>query len=51
VRPGDVLTFALGSGTGGRIAVWQVLALAERRGPPAAARLLYEDLSGTGQPG
>lgn len=45
VRPGDTLTIAQGSGEGGRIAVWRVLALAERRGPPAEARLLYEDLS------
>ena len=46
IRPGDVLTIARGSGEGGRIAVWRVLALAGRRGPPAEARLLYEDLSG-----
>jgi len=45
VRPGDILTIAQGRGESGRIAVWRVLALAERRGPPAAARLLYEDLS------
>jgi ribosome-associated heat shock protein Hsp15 len=42
VRPGDVLTLSLG----GRVRVWRVLALARRRGPPAEARLLYEDLSG-----
>jgi ribosome-associated heat shock protein Hsp15 len=46
VRPGDVLTIAQGSGEGGRIAVWRVLALADRRGPAAEARGLYEDLSG-----
>ena len=45
LRPGDVLTIAQGSGERGRIAVWRVLALAGRRGPPSAARLLYEDLS------
>ncbi|NMJ43277.1 RNA-binding S4 domain-containing protein [Roseomonas sp. JC162] len=45
VRTGDVLTIAQGSGERGRIAVWRVLALAERRGPPAAARALYEDLA------
>jgi ribosome-associated heat shock protein Hsp15 len=44
VRPGDVLTIAQGSGERGRIAVWRVLALAERRGPPAEARRLYEEL-------
>ena len=41
LRPGVVLTLALG----GRVRVWRVLALAHRRGPPAEARLLYEDLS------
>lgn len=46
VRPGDVLTIAQGSGEGGRIVVWRVLALAPRRGSAAEARLLYEDLSG-----
>jgi ribosome-associated heat shock protein Hsp15 len=48
VRPGDVLTIAQGRGEGGRIAVWRVVALAERRGPATEARALYEDLSGTG---
>ncbi|WP_198378108.1 RNA-binding S4 domain-containing protein [Neoroseomonas rubea] len=47
VRPGDVLTIALGSGEAGRIAVWRVLALAARRGPPSEARALYELLDGT----
>lgn len=46
VRPGDVLTIAQGSGTGGRIAIWRVVALPERRGSATQARLLYEDLSG-----
>ena len=41
LRVGDVLTLSLG----GRVRVWRVLALATRRGPPAEARLLYEDLS------
>lgn len=45
VRVGDVLTIAQGRGQGGRIAVWRVLALAERRGPATEARGLYEDLS------
>jgi ribosome-associated heat shock protein Hsp15 len=47
VRVGDVLTFALQAqeGPGGRVRVWRVLALAERRGPAREARLLYEDLS------
>ncbi|MGG5812117.1 RNA-binding S4 domain-containing protein [Falsiroseomonas sp. CW058] len=44
LRVGDVLTLALH----GRVRVWRVLALARRRGPPAEARLLYEDLSDTG---
>ncbi|WP_137126961.1 RNA-binding S4 domain-containing protein [Roseomonas sp. HF4] len=46
VRPGDVLTIAQGAGERGRIAIWRVLALADRRGPAAEARGLYEDLSG-----
>jgi ribosome-associated heat shock protein Hsp15 len=41
LRVGDVLTLALH----GRVRVWRVLALATRRGPPAEARMLYEDLS------
>jgi ribosome-associated heat shock protein Hsp15 len=41
LRVGDVLTVALH----GRVRVWRVLALAARRGPPAEARLLYEDLA------
>ena len=45
LRPGDVLTLALGSPERGTIKVWRVLELAERRGPPAEARGLYEDLS------
>lgn len=40
VRVGDVLTFPLGP----RIRVVRVLALGTRRGPPAEARLLYEEL-------
>jgi len=41
VRPGDVLTFALGS----HVRVVRVTALAARRGPAAVARTLYEDLA------
>ena len=41
LRVGDVLTIALH----GRVRVWRVAALAARRGPPAEARALYEDLS------
>ncbi|NKC34433.1 RNA-binding S4 domain-containing protein [Falsiroseomonas selenitidurans] len=41
LRPGDVLTLALP----GQVRVWRVQALADRRGPPVEARLLYEDLS------
>jgi len=47
IRPGDVLTFALGS----NIRVVRIHALAERRGPPHAARELYDDLSTTPRPG
>jgi ribosome-associated heat shock protein Hsp15 len=45
VRVNDVLTIAQGQGERGRIAVWRVLALADRRGPPAEARSLYEDVA------
>jgi len=40
VRPGDVLTFALGP----RIRIVRVRALAVRRGKASDARLLYDDL-------
>jgi ribosome-associated heat shock protein Hsp15 len=40
VKPGDVLTFALGD----HIRVIRIAALGVRRGPSAEARLLYEDL-------
>jgi len=40
VKPGDVLTFPLGS----HIRVIKVLALATRRGPAPEAQTLYEDL-------
>jgi ribosome-associated heat shock protein Hsp15 len=40
VRPGDVLTFALGP----HIRVIKILALADHRGGAPEARLLYEDL-------
>ncbi|MDF3074141.1 MAG: hslR [Alphaproteobacteria bacterium] len=46
VRIGCVLTFPLGA----RIRVVRVLALGVRRGPPAEARTLYEDLE-TPSPG
>lgn len=46
LRPGDVLTLALGSPERGVIRVWRVLALAARRGPATEARGLYDDLSG-----
>jgi ribosome-associated heat shock protein Hsp15 len=45
LRPGDVVTFAIGPAPRARIRVWRVLSLAARRGPPAEARELYEDLS------
>jgi ribosome-associated heat shock protein Hsp15 len=41
LRAGDVLTFPWQD----QVRVWRVLALAPRRGPPEAARALYEDLS------
>ncbi len=45
LRPGDVLTFALGSAERGVVRVWRVAALGGRRGPAAEARTLYEDLA------
>jgi ribosome-associated heat shock protein Hsp15 len=45
VRVGDVLTFPFGN----TIMVARVDALAERRGPASAARLLYRDLTGPGE--
>lgn len=41
VRPGDVLTFALGP----HIRVVRVVDLGHRRGPAVEARALYEDLA------
>ncbi len=41
VRPGDVLTINVGT----RTLVWKILAISERRGAYAQARLLYEDMS------
>ena len=41
VRAGDVVTVALDR----TVRVLKVLSFAERRGPPAAAQVLYEDLS------
>ncbi len=41
LRPGDVVKVTV---PGGR-RVARVLALSERRGPPAVARMLYEDLT------
>ncbi len=45
VRIGDVLTFPFGN----TIKVARVEALAERRGPASAARLLYRDLTGSSE--
>lgn len=45
LRPGDVVTFAVGPALRGTVRVWRVLALGDRRGPAAEAALLYEDLS------
>jgi len=44
IRVGDVLTFM----SDGEVRVWRVLALGGRRGPPAEARGLYEEV-GEGQ--
>ena len=41
LRAGDVLTLTIGD----QVRVWRVLALAERRGPAAEARTLFDDLS------
>ena len=41
VGPGDVLTIAQAN----RLVVWRILAPGTRRGPPAEAKTLYEDLS------
>jgi ribosome-associated heat shock protein Hsp15 len=41
LRSGDVLTIAVG----GRVRVLKVVSFALRRGPPADARALYEDLT------
>jgi ribosome-associated heat shock protein Hsp15 len=48
LRAGDVLTLALGEAVHGRVLVWRVLGLAARRGPAAAARLLYQELPPAG---
>jgi ribosome-associated heat shock protein Hsp15 len=40
VRPGDVITATIA----GRVRVVRVVGIGERRGPPAEARLLYEDI-------
>ena len=42
VRPGDQLVFAIG----GRLHAVRLLACGDRRGPPAEARGLYEDIGG-----
>jgi ribosome-associated heat shock protein Hsp15 len=47
LRVGDVLTLPLS----GRVRVLQVLALAERRGPAAEARLLYREIAPPPPPG
>jgi ribosome-associated heat shock protein Hsp15 len=46
VQPGDVVTATLL----GKLSVVRVLAAAERRGPAALARNLYEDLTPKAQP-
>ncbi len=44
LRPGDVLTLALGRADTGVVKVWRVVALAGRRGPAPEARALYEEI-------
>ena len=48
VRPGDVITAAIA----GRVRVIRVVGIGDRRGPPAEARALYQDILGEapGQP-
>ncbi len=46
LRPGDVLTLPVPQG----VRVVRVLALAARRGPPAEARLLYEEIAEAAAP-
>jgi len=41
LRPGDVLSFALGA----QVRVLRVLALGARRGPTEEARRLYDDIA------
>ena len=41
IGPGDVLTMTLGR----RLLIWRVRAAANRRGPPAEAMQLYDDLT------
>ena len=43
IKPGDELVFA----EAGRLTAVRVLALGERRGPPAEARTLYQSLADT----
>jgi ribosome-associated heat shock protein Hsp15 len=50
LRPGDVLTFALGGPEHGVVRVWRVLLLADRRGPADEARTLFEDISAQSDP-
>lgn len=45
LRPGDVLTFALGVPARGVVRVWRVVALGDRRGPATEARALFEDIA------
>jgi ribosome-associated heat shock protein Hsp15 len=45
LRVGDVVTLATGEGERLQVRVWKVAALAGRRGPPAEARALYQDMT------
>jgi ribosome-associated heat shock protein Hsp15 len=46
LKVGDVLTFAVAP----RVRIIRVAAASERRGPPTAARTLYEELSASAVP-
>ena len=50
LRPGDVLTLAVGGAERGTVKLWRVASLAARRGPPPEARTLYEDLDAAPPP-
>lgn len=46
VRPGSIITLPLR----GTVRIIEVIALPERRGPPAGAQAAYREIDGTGAP-